>query len=134
MSGSTAGTTGLAAGTTGLAAEAAGPAEPVAEAFVKAANDVLTEVSPDEKATREYNRTQLEEQRQAVNAADQESITVLQRGELPASADNLMAAQALTYGTENLFSFGDRQRSAGVKKSPVDIMALLARKIGRAHV
>ncbi len=128
MSGSTAGTTGLAAGTTGLAAEAAGPAEPVAEAFVKAANDVLTEVSPDEKATREYNRTQLEEQRQAVNAADQESITVLQRGELPASADNLMAAQALTYGTENLFSFGDRQRSAGVKKSPVDIMALLARK------
>ncbi len=99
-----------------------------AGAIVKAANDVLTEVSPDEKATREYNRTQLEEQRQAVNAADQESITVLQRGELPASADNLMAAQALTYGTENIFSFGDRHRPGGAKKSPVDIMALLARK------
>ena len=101
--------------------------EPVAEAFVKAANDVLTEVSPDEKTTKEYNKTQLEEQRQAVNAADQESVSVLQRGELSSSVDNLMAAQALTYGTENIFALSDRNRPAA-KKAPVDIMALLARK------
>ncbi len=102
-------------------------AEPVAEAFVKAANDVLTEVSSDEKATKEYNKTQLEEQRQAVSAADQESVAMLQRGELSSSADNLMAAQALTYGTENIFAYSDRNRPAA-KKAPVDIMALLARK------
>lgn len=102
-------------------------AEPVAEAFVKAANDVLTEVSYDEKATKEYNKTQLEEQRQAVSAADQESVAMLQRGELSSSADNLMAAQALTYGTENIFAYSDRNRPAA-KKAPVDIMALLARK------
>lgn len=102
-------------------------AEPVTEAFVKAANDVLTEVSPDETATKEYNKAQLEEQRQAVSAADQESVSVLQRGELSSSADNLMAAQALTYGTENIFAFSDKNRPAA-KKAPVDIMALLARK------
>ncbi len=113
--------------TAGQAAEPGIAAEPVAEAFVKAANDVLTEVSADEKATKEYNKTQLEEQRQAVSAADQESVAMLQRGELSSSADNLMAAQALTYGTENIFAFSDRNRPAA-KKEPVDIMALLARK------
>ena len=112
---------------TQAADEEAPSAEPAKEAFVKAANDVLTEVSPDENATKEYNNTQLEEQRQAVSAADQESVTVLQRGELPASPDNLMAAQALTYGTENLFAYGDKNR-APAKKAPMDIMALLAQK------
>ena len=102
-------------------------AKPVAEAFVKAANDVLTEVSPDETATKEYNKTQLEEQRQAVSAADQECVSMLKRGDLSSSADNLMAAQALTYGTENIFALSDRNRPAA-KKAPVDIMALLARK------
>lgn len=83
------------------------------DAIVRAANEVLTEVSPDEKATREYNKAQLEEQRQAVGAADQESVALLQRGELAASADNLMAAQALTHGMENLFEAADRRRTAG---------------------
>lgn len=100
------------------------------EAFVRAANDVLTEVSSDENATREYNKEQLQEQRQAVSAADQESVAMLQRGELPASADNLMAAQALNYGMENLFEHADRQRRTGSRKvtPETDIMALLARK------
>lgn len=81
------------------------------EALLKAANEILTEVSSDEDADREYNRTQLEEQRQAVNRADQESTAVLQRGEMPASADNLMAAHALTYGRENIFELSDRRRA-----------------------
>ena len=72
---------------------------------------MLTEVSSNETAEREYNKTQLEEQRQAVNRADQESIAVLQRGELPASADNLMAAHALTHGRENIFELSDRRRA-----------------------
>lgn len=100
------------------------------DAFVKVANDVLTEVSPDENATREYNQEQLQEQRQAVSAADQDSVAMLQRGDLPASADNLMAAQALNYGVENLFEHADRQRRAGERKASaqMDIMALLAGK------
>lgn len=101
--------------------------KPITEALVEAANDVLTEVSSNETAEKEYDKTQLEEQRQAVSAANQESVNVLQRGELTASADNLMAAQALTYGTENLFAYSDRNRPAP-KKKPIDIMALLAQK------
>ena len=105
-------------------------AEPVKEAIVKAANDVLTEVSPDEKTNKEYNKTQLEEQRQAVSAADKESVALLQRGDLPASADNLMAAQALTYGVDNLFEMCDRQKTGTGKnlKGQTDILSLLARK------
>lgn len=100
------------------------------DAFVKVANDVLTDVSSNEKATKEYNKAQLQEQRQAVSGADQESVAMLQRGALPANADNLMAAQALNYGVENLFEHADRQRRAGERKAPaqMDIMALLARK------
>lgn len=107
-------------------------AEAVSEAFVKAANDVLTEVSSDEKAAREYNKTQLEEQRQAVSSADQESVALLRRGELPASADNLMAAQALSHGTDNIFEIGDRHKPAKKKEqySMNDLMAMLANKSG----
>ena len=101
------------------------------EAFVKVANDVLTEVSPDEKATTEYNKAQLEEQRQAVNSADQESISMLQRGALPSSADNLMGAQALNHGMDNIFELADRRRTGGRKQKPaMDIMQLLASKAG----
>lgn len=110
--------------------------EAVSEALVKAANDVLTEVSSDETAAREYNRTQLEEQRQAVSAADQESVAMLQRGAMPSSADNLMAAQALNHGVENLFEMSDRHRAPKKKEqySMNDLMALVASKgSGRAE-
>lgn len=77
---------------------------------MKTANDIVAEVTSDEKVTREYNKAQLEEQRRAVAAADQECVSLLERGEVPASADNLMAAQALTRGWENLFEAGQRRR------------------------
>ena len=80
------------------------------EAIVKTANDIVSEVTSDEKTTREYNKAQLEEQRQAVAAADQECVSLLERGQMPASADNLMAAHALTRGWENLFEPGGRRR------------------------
>lgn len=106
--------------------------EAVSEALVKAANDVLTEVSSDETATKEYNRARLEEQRQAVSTADQESIAMLQRGALLSSADNLMAAQALNHGVENLFEMSDRHRAPKKKEqySMNDLMALVASKSG----
>lgn len=104
----------------------------VSEALVKAANDVLTEVSSDEKAAKEYNRAQLEEQRQAVSGADQESIAMLQRGALPSSADNLLAAQALNHGVENIFEISDKHNAPKKKEqySMNDLMALVASKSG----
>ncbi len=94
-------------------------AAPVSEALLKAANEMLTEVSSDEETEREYNKAQLEEQRQAVSAADQESVAMLQRGELPASADNLMAAHALTHGRENIFALSDRRRTGEERQAEV---------------
>lgn len=81
------------------------------ENFIKTAEDVLDEVSYDRAVMREYDNASLEEQRQAAGAADQEIIALLQRGELAASADHLMAAQALTHGWENLFAIGSRYRA-----------------------
>lgn len=78
--------------------------EQIARAFTDAANAVVTEVSETEEAAKEYNRMQLEELRQAVIAADAECVAMLQRGELPVGADNLLAAQALVQGAENLFA------------------------------
>lgn len=106
-------------------------AEAVSEALVKAANDVLTEASSNADATREYNKTQLEEQRQAVSSADKESVAMLQRGALPSSADNLMAAQALNHGMDNLFEITDRKPAKKKEQySMNDLMAMLANKSG----
>lgn len=106
-------------------------AEAVSEALVKAANDVLTEASSNEDATREYNKTQLEEQRQAVSSADKESVSMLQRGALPSNADNLMAAQALNHGVDNLFEITDRKPAKKkAQYSMNDLMAMLANKSG----
>lgn len=111
--------------------EASAHAEAVSEALVKAANDVITEVSSDADATREYNKTQLEEQRQAVSAADKESVAMLQRGALPSNADNLMAAQALNHGVDNLFEIADRKPAKKKEQySMNDLMAMLASKSG----
>ncbi len=90
------------------------------ESMVKTANDIMAEVTSDEKVTKEYDKAQLEQQRQAVAAADQECVSLLQRGEMPASADNLMAAQALTKGWDNLFETGEkrRERVREEKKDP----------------
>ena len=84
------------------------------EAVLEAAEEILAQVSPDAEAEREYDRMQLETLRRAVSQADQESYALLQRGELPANADNLMAVQALEQGTENLFErLGRRKGTEG---------------------
>lgn len=91
------------------------PAERVSEALARAARQIVTEVSPSREADREYNKAQLEEQRQAVGAADKECVAMLQRGEMPSSADNLMASQALIRGWGNIFEPGDKARNNGGK-------------------
>ncbi len=83
------------------------------EALVRTAKLIMAEASSSEESAREYNKTQMEEQRQAVSAADKECVAMLQRGDHPSSAENLMASQALIFGNENIFEAADRYRSQG---------------------
>jgi len=93
----------------------------IAKAFVKTANKVVSKVSSNEKAMAEYNKTELENIRQAVTNADKECVAMLERGEMSASADNLMAAQALTQGVENIFEPGDKRKAGTDKKQTTDV-------------
>lgn len=81
----------------------------VARGFAGKAEEALTEASYSRQAEEEYNRILLEEIRKSAQA-DGDSVALLQRGELTTSAENLMAAQALLHGTEDLYG------AAGVRK------------------
>ena len=83
----------------------------IAKAFAAKANDLLTEASYDEEANRELQQMQLEQYRAAVSGADSETASMLERGKLPASAENLLAAEALVQETENLLAAADRSRA-----------------------
>ena len=75
----------------------------ISRAFSEVAETVLTDVSYSETAEAEYNREQLAQYRSALASADAECTAMLQRGELPAGADNLIAAMALLGDEEDLF-------------------------------
>lgn len=75
----------------------------IAKAFSTDARKAMTQVSYSEKTEQEYNAEELETLRESVASADRECVAMLQRGEMSQSADNLMAAQALMNGIENIF-------------------------------
>ena len=75
----------------------------ISRAFSEVAEAVLTDVSYSGAAEAEYNREQLAQYRSALASADAECTAMLQRGELPAGADNLIAAMALLGDDEDLF-------------------------------
>lgn len=75
----------------------------ISRAFSEVAETVLTDVSYSETSEAEYNREQLAQYRSALASADAECTAMLQRGELPAGADNLIAAMALLGDEEDLF-------------------------------
>ncbi len=83
--------------------------EQIGRAFVEGAEDIVTEVSYDEGAQRAYNREQLEQYRTALAAADEECVAMLQRGEIPVGADNLLAAAALLEDADNPFGEDDKE-------------------------
>jgi len=91
----------------------------IAKAFVKTANKIVSAVSNTQNAAEEYNKEQLESIRMAVTTADKECVAMLERGEMTASADNLMAAQALTHGRDNIFEPGDKRRGGADRKKNV---------------
>lgn len=77
--------------------------EQIGRAFAKDARKMMTDASYSEKAEQEYRNRELEQLRQAVENADGESISLLQRGGFSGAADHLLTAQALLNGTEDLF-------------------------------
>lgn len=79
----------------------------IARAFVSDVDKIMTEVSYDEELERDYNHQQLEQYRAAVKTADEACTAMLQRGDIPPGADNLLAAAALLGETSDLFSDGD---------------------------
>lgn len=93
----------------------------IARAFVNRTNDLLTEVSYSEKTEQAYRQMQLEQYRNAVAAADNEIVEMLGRGQLPANADNLLAAEALTQDEENLFAAADRREARRKQAAGEDI-------------
>ncbi|MCM1057044.1 MAG: DUF6240 domain-containing protein [Firmicutes bacterium] len=78
----------------------------IARAFAGDAEKLMTDVSYSEKAEQAYNREQLEQYRAALAAADGECTAMLQRGELPVGADDLLAAAALLEEDGDLFAGG----------------------------
>lgn len=82
----------------------------IARGFTGRVKEALTEVSYSEERESEYNRVILGEIRQAAQAHG-DSVAMLERGQLAANAENLLAAQALAQGTENIYA------SAGKKGS-----------------
>ena len=91
----------------------------IARAFAKSADEILTEVSYSEEAEAEYNRANLEEIRQAAQT-DTDSVALLQRGEVTVNAENLIAAQALTHGTEDIFAAEGRKEEDSGQQAETD--------------
>lgn len=71
------------------------------------AKEVLTEVSEDSESRAAYNQEGLQQMREAGNTTP-EAAELLQKGEVPISASNLLAAQALMDDPAELF--GDLRR------------------------
>lgn len=71
------------------------------------AKEILTEVSEDSESRTAYDQEGLQQMREAGNTAP-EAAELLQKGEVPVSASNLLAAQALLEDPAELF--GDLQR------------------------
>lgn len=88
--------------------------EQIGKAFLTCAEKIVSEVSDREEIAGEYNREQLEQYRMAVTSADKDTVSMLQRGELPTGADYLLAAEALLEDTENLFN-GRRDTKRGTE-------------------
>lgn len=78
--------------------------EQIGKAFAADMSRTMTEMSYSEETTNRFYGEQLEQYREAVAGADREITALLQRGELPAGADNLLAARGLLEGGENLFA------------------------------
>ncbi len=81
----------------------------IAKAFAKTAEKALTELSYSEEAEAGYQCENLESIRQAART-DGESVALLERGQVTVTAENLLAAQALTQDTKDLFAAAGKRK------------------------
>lgn len=105
----------------------------IARAFGASADREMREASYSREAEREYDRQELETMRQAVADADAQCTAMLQRGELPCNADNLIAAQALVNGDADIFSRPVRRainERRGDGRKPEDVRETEAARAG----
>lgn len=105
----------------------------IARAFGASADREMREASYSREAEREYDRQELETMRQAVADADAQCTAMLQRGELPCNADNLIAAQALVNGDADIFSRPVRRginEGRGDGRKPEDVRETEAARAG----
>ncbi len=75
----------------------------IARGFTQEVRQTLTEVSYSEESAAEYRSRELEQVREAA-LAEEDAVRLLQKGEVPANAGNLLAAQALLHGDSELFA------------------------------
>ena len=88
--------------------------EQIAKAFLRNAKEVVTEVSHAEGVEESYNQEQYESVRRAILAADEECVSMLQRGDLPLSADYLRAGYALMQSKGRAFGKAAKNIQAAV--------------------
>lgn len=89
--------------------------EQIARAFAKEARELMTNVSYTEEAAQEYRQAELEQLRQTVYS-EAECLALLQKGEAPASAANLMAVRELLR-EGSVFSQRRKERIKGLEET-----------------
>lgn len=100
----------------------------ISAAFTAQVKEVLAGASYSEETQKAYDREQLEQLRAATAAADGEAVSLLDRGGQPVNADYLLAAEALSDGTENLLAAADRRRSAQKRQDSLSLWEKLGEK------
>lgn len=101
--------------------------EQIGRAFAADARSIVTEVSYSKESETKYHNRQLEQYRTVVAEAEQESTSLLARGELAAGAENLLAAQALLNGDEDLLGSPEKPLGAAGKEEGEELWELLDR-------
>lgn len=76
--------------------------EQIAKGFVQNTNEILTTVSQTDETEEIYQQMELQQLREAATVST-DSVELLARGQLPMSAENLLAAQALVNNSYNPF-------------------------------
>lgn len=111
--------------------------EQISRAFTERVGEAVREVSYDGAAQEAYNSEQLARYREALASADSECTAMLQRGEIPAGADHLLAAAALLSGEEELFGEKSVNREKEVLwerlDSPEEFVRLYADALSEAR-
>ncbi len=100
----------------------------IARGFVEQVENILTEVSYSQEAQAAYEEEALSQIRQAA-LTENDAIALLERGEVPANAGNLLAAQELLQAESNLFEeIADRWKDRDRRQTYENLLGNLENK------